>query len=141
MTTKKEMAEELERLRAQIEEYEDEEEPSPDPNGYYVPTHIHLAMPPEEGLGSIENFKYYCSFDKEGSWEAEWLDDKKARTLPVCPECILLWETANGMKWEDRKKVRKPKPQPKPEIRVKVPDSPNKWLYEPGLTLSSVPNP
>ena len=96
---KADMAEELERLRSQLDEYIEDDEPSPDPNGYYVPTAIHIAMPPEHGLGNADNFRHYCGFEKEGSWVAEWMDDKKARTLPTCPECIELWERANDREW------------------------------------------
>ena len=107
---KSEMAEEMERLRAQLNEYKVDEEPLPDPNGYYVPTAIHIAIPPEHGLGSADNFRHYCGFEREGSWEAEWMEDKKARTLPTCPDCIEAWEAINGKKWSERKTKKTTQP-------------------------------
>ena len=138
MALKKDMQAELDELRAKVEEYEDDEEPSPDPNGYYVPTAIHIPLPPEgPGLSTMDEFRYYCSFWQEGSWEAEWMEDEKARTLPTCPECILLWEMKNGRKWGTPSPNAKPAPQPV-SVR-KQPETPFPWLYKQGLTLSDVP--
>ena len=137
MALKKDMQTELEELRAKVDQMEDDDTPSPDPNGYYVPTHIHIPLPPESFGESIENMRYHCSFWKEGSWEAEWMEDEKARTLPTCPECILLWEMNSGRKWGTPSPDAKPAPQP---ISVrKLPETPYPWLYKQGLTLSDVP--
>tara|TARA_R110002012_G_scaffold194939_1_gene363161 strand:- start:1284 stop:1679 length:396 start_codon:yes stop_codon:yes gene_type:complete len=120
---KAEMAEEMERLRSQLEEYEVDDSPSPDPNGYYVPTAMHIARPPDYGLGDFDNLRYYCDFDKQGSWVEEWMDDKKARTLPVCKDCIASWEEEHEREWDTRPVKSKdiPKGLPSPSNTVVKP--------------------
>tara|TARA_R110002051_G_scaffold320692_1_gene406521 strand:- start:2 stop:343 length:342 start_codon:yes stop_codon:yes gene_type:complete len=91
---KAEMEEEMERLRAQLEEHGVDDSPSLDPNGYYIPTAIHINI----GQGNL------CGYSHEGSWEAEWMEDKKAKKLPHCVECVeALKKIRAGIKIPDSK--------------------------------------
>lgn len=130
MPTKAELAEQLAALQ---EQFGVDEPDIDDANGYYEPTEIHIT----------KDNMYYCGEErKEGSWTSEYMDDKKARTLPHCPACLIMYEQINGVAFGEQipvKAIPKPiEPAPRPEqVKPTVADSAFD-LWQPGLTISKV---
>ncbi len=130
MPTKAELAEQLAAIQ---EQFGIDESEIQDQNGYYDPTEIHITR---DGM-------YYCGEErKPGSWTEEFMDDKKARTLPHCPACLIMYEQINGVAFGEHKPVKKRpepiEPAPRPEqVKPTVQDG-SFDLWQPGLTISKV---
>lgn len=142
MATKAELEAELARLQELLG---DDDEPSVDPNGYYDPTAIHISA-----SSGIEGTVYLCGEERpRGSWSEKFMDDKVAKKLPKCENCLAMYEQVHGHKLGEGKPKRTPKGiEPPPQPLAEVAKATNKsgvwanipWLWENGLTINRVPN-
>lgn len=59
---------------------------------FMIPKMIHMAS--TEGK--------YCGYVQEGSWAEKYMDDKVARKLPLCPDCLEIYARRHGEKAKQR---------------------------------------
>jgi hypothetical protein len=92
---------------------------------------------------SIEGPLPLCGFDPEDkNWQKQWMDSKKADTLPICSMCLLKYKDRFGRDFSLKKLVpmtRNDGPTPVMPDIMPTREGPE-WLWKPGLTLSRVPN-
>lgn len=81
------------------------------------------------------SFKKLCGYVQEGSWSEKFLDDKVARTLELCEDCLTEYASQHGEEAVENllANIREPRPIQDHKTDTPVESSPNESpvSYEP----------